>query len=86
MPRAVLLVVALAALAVAADKPVSPPAAPAVPAGYYRTTIGPHTFTLPIGFTIELVAASPQVDRPVTAAFGCSSPTRPGRTPSPPTN
>lgn len=69
MRHAPLLLVALAAIAVAADKPVSPPAAPVVPTGYYRTTIGQHNFTLPVGFTIELVAASPQVDRPVTAAF-----------------
>ena len=31
--------------------------------------IGDHKFTLPAGFTIELVAASPLVDRPITAAF-----------------
>jgi len=31
--------------------------------------LGEHTFTLPSGFTIERVAASPLVDRPITAAF-----------------
>src|SRR6478672_12954095 len=31
--------------------------------------IGAHTFTLPDGFTIELVAASPLVDRPIEADF-----------------
>jgi putative membrane-bound dehydrogenase-like protein len=31
--------------------------------------IGAHTFTLPEGFTIELVAASPLVDRPIEADF-----------------
>lgn len=31
--------------------------------------LGDHTFTLPAGFTIEQVAASPLVDRPITAAF-----------------
>lgn len=51
-----------------------PPAKPAVadppaPAGFHRVALGKHTFTLPKGFTIELVAESPQVDRPVTAAF-----------------
>jgi putative membrane-bound dehydrogenase-like protein len=28
-----------------------------------------HTFTLPVGFSIELVAGPPLVDRPITAAF-----------------
>ena len=28
-----------------------------------------HTFTLPAGFEIDLVASSPLVDRPITAAF-----------------
>jgi putative membrane-bound dehydrogenase-like protein len=28
-----------------------------------------HTFTLPVGFTIELAAGPPQVDRPITASF-----------------
>ncbi len=69
MRRPVLFVVALATIVVAADKPVSPPATPPAPAGYHRVTIGQHNFTLPVGFTIELVAASPQVNRPVTAAF-----------------
>ena len=31
--------------------------------------IGAHTFTLPEGFTIELVASSPLVDRPIEADF-----------------
>src|ERR1044071_2583549 len=31
--------------------------------------IGAHTFTLPEGFTIELVAQSPLVDRPIEADF-----------------
>lgn len=35
----------------------------------HTVKLGKHTFTLPKGFTIELVAESPQVDRPVTAAF-----------------
>ena len=35
----------------------------------HAVKLGKHTFTLPKGFTIELVAESPQVDRPVTAAF-----------------
>src|SRR5688572_17099545 len=39
----------------------------AVSAGEFK--IGAHTFTLPDGFTIELVAASPLVDRPIEADF-----------------
>lgn len=34
-----------------------------------ETTLGDHKFTLPAGFTIELVACQPLVDRPITAAF-----------------
>jgi putative membrane-bound dehydrogenase-like protein len=34
-----------------------------------QTTIGDHTFTLPDGFEIELVAGPPLVDRPISAAF-----------------
>ncbi len=32
-------------------------------------TLGGHTFTLPDGFSIEMVATSPLVDRPITADF-----------------
>jgi putative membrane-bound dehydrogenase-like protein len=39
----------------------------AAPAAEYR--LNGHTFALPDGFEIELVAKSPLVDRPVTAAF-----------------
>ncbi|MCU0702501.1 MAG: c-type cytochrome [Fimbriiglobus sp.] len=62
----VLLVFALLPALHSADKPA---AAPPALAGFHKVTIGKHTFNLPTGFTIELVAASPQVDRPVTAAF-----------------
>src|SRR6185295_4352834 len=34
-----------------------------------QVTLGPHTFTLPDGFTIELVANTPLVDRPIEADF-----------------
>lgn len=34
-----------------------------------ETVIGGHTFTLPPGFQIELVAGPPLVERPITAAF-----------------
>jgi putative membrane-bound dehydrogenase-like protein len=55
-------------LATSDDKPVPVPV-PVTPAGYQRVSIGKHTFTLPVGFTIELAAATPLVDRPITAAF-----------------
>src|SRR5437762_7628442 len=42
----------------------------ASPAAFAReVTLNGHTFTLPDGFEIELVAGSPLVDRPITAAF-----------------
>ena len=50
-------------------QPSPKPADPPAPAGYHRVTLGKHTFTLPKGFTIELVAESPQVERPVVASF-----------------
>jgi putative membrane-bound dehydrogenase-like protein len=34
-----------------------------------EVVIGEHKFTLPAGFTIELVAKSPLVERPITATF-----------------
>src|SRR5436190_10128864 len=34
-----------------------------------ETVVGDHKFTLPAGFTIELVAGKSLVDRPITAAF-----------------
>jgi putative membrane-bound dehydrogenase-like protein len=70
MRRSVLGVVLLAlTLPVGGQPPSSTPAVEKAPAGFHRVTLGKHTFTLPTGFTIELVAESPQVDRPVTAAF-----------------
>ena len=44
-------------------------AQPAKPAETHTVKIGDHTFTLPKGFTIEKVAGSPQVDRPVNGSF-----------------
>ncbi|MFO0796221.1 MAG: PVC-type heme-binding CxxCH protein [Gemmataceae bacterium] len=47
-----------------------PPAAPpATPAGYHQVQLNGHTFTLPVGFTIELAAGADVVPRPVAAAF-----------------
>lgn len=34
-----------------------------------KVSLGKHTFTLPEGFTIELVAGPPLTDRPITGAF-----------------
>jgi putative membrane-bound dehydrogenase-like protein len=35
----------------------------------HRVRLNGHTFTLPVGFTIELAAGPPLVDRPITADF-----------------
>jgi len=71
MRRSVFALLLLAlTLPVGGQPPVKAPVTdPPAPAGFHRVTLGKHTFTLPKGFTIELVAESPQVDRPVTAAF-----------------
>lgn len=37
--------------------------------GRHAVTLNGHTFTLPAGFTIELVAGPPLVERPIAAAF-----------------
>jgi putative membrane-bound dehydrogenase-like protein len=47
-----------------ADAPGSP-----VAAGYHQIKLNGHTFTLPVGFTIELAAAPPLADRPIVAAL-----------------
>ena len=54
------LLVALAASFVASDPP-----APKT----HTVTLNGHTFTLPIGFTIELAAKPPLADRPIVADF-----------------
>lgn len=36
---------------------------------YHRVELNGQTFTLPVGFEIELVAAPPLVDRPIHADF-----------------
>lgn len=57
----VVVVLAVASLALTQE--------PAPPKGFQRVKLNGHTFTIPDGFTIELVAKSPQVDRPVTMAL-----------------
>src|SRR5262245_44572023 len=57
----VTLVVALAALGLVADPPPA--------AKVHTVTLNGHTFTLPLGFTIELAAKAPLVNRPITASF-----------------
>ena len=37
--------------------------------GFHTVALNGHNFTLPDGFTIELAAAAPQVNRPISAAF-----------------
>ena len=44
-------------------------AEPLNPAETHTVKLGEHNFTLPKGFTIEKVAGSPQVDRPVNGSF-----------------
>jgi len=60
---ACLLPLAAVAWVVVADDPQ--------PAGAktHQVALNGHTFTLPLGFTIELVAGPPLVDRPITADF-----------------
>lgn len=57
-----LMLLAALTLSVVADAPM-----PKTPAN--QTTLNGHTFTLPPGFEIELVAGPPLVNRPVTADF-----------------
>ncbi len=58
---ALLVVVASVSLAAAQE--------PAPPTGFQRVKLNGHTFTIPDGFSIELAAKAPQVDRPVTMAL-----------------
>ncbi len=54
------------------DKPAksdSPPAAAKTEPKRIDVVLNGHTFSLPEGFTIELVAGPPLVDRPITASF-----------------
>ncbi|MFO0928298.1 MAG: PVC-type heme-binding CxxCH protein [Gemmataceae bacterium] len=59
LPLASLAVIAAATL-IAADRP-SPPT--------HRVSLNGHTFTLPVGFTVEVAAKAPQVLRPIVADF-----------------
>lgn len=43
--------------------------APAAPAGSHRVKLNGHTFTLPVGFTVEVAAGADVVPRPIAAAF-----------------
>jgi putative membrane-bound dehydrogenase-like protein len=54
-------------IALACLAPATPAADPLRPRN--KIEINGHTFTLPVGFTIELAAGPPQVDRPITASF-----------------
>ncbi|HXD86775.1 MAG TPA: hypothetical protein VN641_09785, partial [Urbifossiella sp.] len=52
------------------DAPIGTPASPvAVPAGFHQIKLNGHTFTLPVGFTIEQAAGPPLADRPIVAAL-----------------
>ena len=66
MTRSLLLApLALLPFAPAGGQP--PPAAP--PAGTHQIKLNGHTFTLPVGFTIEVAAGADIVPRPIAAAF-----------------
>ena len=39
------------------------------PAGYHQVKLNGHTFTLPVGFTVEVAAGAGVVPRPIAAAF-----------------
>ena len=52
-----------------AAEPTAKPVVPAVPKGFHTVALNGHNFTLPDGFTIELVASTPRVNRPISAAF-----------------
>jgi putative membrane-bound dehydrogenase-like protein len=54
------LLLSLSASFVACDPPVTKT---------HTISLNGHTFTLPVGFTIELAARPPQVDRPILADF-----------------
>jgi putative membrane-bound dehydrogenase-like protein len=45
------------------------PAAPAVPPGMHAVKLNGHTFTLPVGFEIELIANGPLTQRPIHIDF-----------------
>ncbi len=59
--RALALILLVASVAVAQE--------PAPPTGFQRVKLNGHTFTIQDGFSIELAAKAPQVDRPVTMAL-----------------
>ena len=61
---AFLLSLPVAAWIVAADSPSKP-----ADAKTHQVKLNGHTFTLPLGFEIELAAGPPLVDRPITADF-----------------
>ncbi|HEV8060562.1 MAG TPA: PVC-type heme-binding CxxCH protein [Gemmataceae bacterium] len=63
-----LLALLIGSCALAGILSAQPPATPA-PQGMQQVHLGSHTFTLPVGFTIELVAGPPLVDRPIVADF-----------------
>jgi putative membrane-bound dehydrogenase-like protein len=69
MSRCLLLLPLLALAPLGRSAPPAAPEAPPVPAGYHQVRLNGHTFTLPEGFTIELVAGPPLVERPIVAAF-----------------
>jgi putative membrane-bound dehydrogenase-like protein len=68
MRKYTLLALLVCSCALASFLCAQPQATP-VPAGMQQVRVGSHNFTLPLGFTIELVAGTPLVDRPIVADF-----------------
>ena len=69
MIRSVLLLPLLLIAPVARTAPPAAPEPPKVANGFHQIKLNGHLFTLPEGFTIELAASSPEVERPIVAAF-----------------
>jgi putative membrane-bound dehydrogenase-like protein len=65
--RPALLFCVFVPFAAFAQEPKSPPVGP--PAGMQHVKLGSHTFTLPVGFTIERVAGAPLVSRPIAIDY-----------------
>ena len=69
MSRSWLLLSLLLLAPLGHSAPPTAPESPKIPAGFHQVKLNGHTFTLREGFSIELVAGPPLVERPIVAAF-----------------